>query len=200
MKIGHYSLKELGNQILGPQTRSVPWTTVVFLLLTIWVSLVTVIAGPVSQHWPIAHQAQAQRDPSVLRRGSYHSPPTTSSFTAQWDVQILSFLNFPANSDLSMCSSISDWNQARHCGAPRYGIHSLSYISCFWGNRLQPSWPSLSYKGQVRTVADQGRKTVQRQRKSIQKTIVQPWGRLPVLPKGCRRQDLRAVLLLLFSC
>ena len=49
---------------------------------------------------------------------------------------------------------------------------------------FQLSWPSLSSKGQVQTVANQGREGMQRQGKSSQETIVQPWVRVLVPPQG----------------
>ena len=56
--------------------------------------------------------------------------------------------------------------------------------SLFVGNSLQPPGSSLSPKGQIQTVANQGREGMQRQGKSSQETIVQPWGRVLVLPHG----------------
>ena len=50
------------------------------------------------------------------------------------------------------------------------------------GNRLQPPGPSLSSKGQIWTVANQGREGMQRQGRSSQETIVQLWGRVLVPP------------------
>ena len=43
----------------------------------------------------------------------------------------------------------------------------------FVGNKLQPPWPSLSSKGQVQTVVDQGREGMQKQGRGSQETIVQ---------------------------
>ena len=56
----------------------------------------------------------------------------------------------------------------------------------FWlvGKRLQPPRPSLSSKGQIPTVANQGREGMQKQRGSSQEAIVQPWGRVLVPPQG----------------
>ena len=54
---------------------------------------------------------------------------------------------------------------------------------------IQPPWPSLSSKGQVQTVADQGRKGMQRQGKNSQ-TIVQPWGRILVSPSRDTYNDV----------
>ena len=54
----------------------------------------------------------------------------------------------------------------------------------FVRNRLQPPWPSLSSKGQVQTVANQGREGMQKQGRNSQETIVQPWGRVLVPPQG----------------
>ena len=54
----------------------------------------------------------------------------------------------------------------------------------FVGNRLQSPWPSRSSKGQIQTVANQGREGMQRQRRSSQETRVQPWGRVLVPPQG----------------
>ena len=45
----------------------------------------------------------------------------------------------------------------------------------FLGNRPQPPWPSLSSKGQIPTATNHGREGRQRQGRSGQKTIVQPW-------------------------
>ena len=62
-------------------------------------------------------------------------------------------------------SSISDHillKRAGPCGAPGHG--SLS---------VQPPRPSLSSKGQVQTVANQGREGMQTQGKSSQETTVQ---------------------------
>ena len=42
----------------------------------------------------------------------------------------------------------------------------------------------LSPKGQVQTVANQGREGMQRQGRSSQETIVQPWGSVLVPPQG----------------
>ena len=56
--------------------------------------------------------------------------------------------------------------------------------SLFVGNRFQPPWPSLSPKGQIGTVANQGREGMQRQGRASQETIVQPWGRVLVPPQG----------------
>ena len=53
----------------------------------------------------------------------------------------------------------------------------------FVGNRLQPPWPSLSSKGQVQTVANQGREGIQVQGKGSQETIAQPWDRILVPPQ-----------------
>ena len=58
----------------------------------------------------------------------------------------------------------------------------------FAGNRLQPPWPSWSSKGQVQTIADQEREGRQRQGRSSQETIVQPWGRVLALPQGYTEQ------------
>ena len=54
----------------------------------------------------------------------------------------------------------------------------------FEGNRLQPPWSSLSSKGQVQTVANQGREGRQRQGRSSQETIVWAWDRILVPPQG----------------
>ena len=48
------------------------------------------------------------------------------------------------------------WNRAGPCGVPGHGSLSVPHL-LFVGNRLQPPWPSLSSKGQVQTVANQGR-------------------------------------------
>ena len=45
---------------------------------------------------------------------------------------------------------------------------------------IQPPQPSLSPKGQVQTVADQGREQMQRPGRKSQETTVQPWGRVLV--------------------
>ena len=47
-------------------------------------------------------------------------------------------------------------------------------------NKLQAPWPSLSSNEQVQIVANQGREGMQRQEKSRQETIVEPWGRVLV--------------------
>lgn len=120
---GHYSLKELGNQILGLQARSVKschhncWS-----------------CQPALTHCP--PPGTSPKRPQLPQKRQLLQDSNWVSLHGPVDVQILCFLNFPANSDLSMCSSISDWNWARHCGAPRHGSHSLSYISYFWGNSL----------------------------------------------------------------
>ena len=49
---------------------------------------------------------------------------------------------------------------------------------------LQPSWPSLSSKGQIQTIANQGREGMQKQRRSSQETIAQLWVRVLVPPQG----------------
>ena len=51
-------------------------------------------------------------------------------------------------------------------------------------NRLQPPWPSLSFEGQIRTVANQGKEGIQTQGRGNQETIVQPWGRVLAPPQG----------------
>ena len=57
----------------------------------------------------------------------------------------------------------------------------------FVENRLQPPWPSLSPKGPTQTAANQGREGMQRQGRSSQEIIVQPWGRVLFLPQGIHR-------------
>ena len=67
------------------------------------------------------------------------------------------------------------------------GHKSLSVSPISWLQEIgfiQPPWPSLSSKGQVQTVADQGREGMQRQGRSSQDKIVQPWGRVLVPPQG----------------
>ena len=54
----------------------------------------------------------------------------------------------------------------------------------FLWNELQPPLPSLSSKGQVQTIANQGREGMQRPERSSQETIVQLWGRVLVPPQG----------------
>ena len=49
---------------------------------------------------------------------------------------------------------------------------------------VQPPWPSLSSKGHVQTVADQGREGMQRRGRKGQETTVQPWGRVLVPLQG----------------
>ena len=44
----------------------------------------------------------------------------------------------------------------------------------FSGNKLQPTWPFLSSKGQVQTAANQGREGMQRPGRSRQEARVQP--------------------------
>ena len=56
--------------------------------------------------------------------------------------------------------------------------------SLFVENTFQPPRTSLSPKGQIQTVANQGREGMQRQGRGSQETIVQPWGRVLVLPQG----------------
>ena len=96
--------------------------------------------------------------------------------------------------------SLIDWHlresERGPCRAP--GHKSLCVpLLLITGNRLQSSWPSLSSKGQVRTVANQGRERMQRQGRSSQKTIVQPWGRTWFPLKGSKQQYLCAVLQIL---
>ena len=65
-------------------------------------------------------------------------------------------------------------NQAGPYGAP--GHRSLSGSPIAWFKEmglLQPPWPSLSCKGQVQTVADQGRKGMRRPGRNSQETIAQ---------------------------
>ena len=54
----------------------------------------------------------------------------------------------------------------------------------FIAKRLQPPWPSLSSKGQIWTVGNQRGEGMQRQGESSQETVVQPPGRVLVLPQG----------------
>ena len=54
----------------------------------------------------------------------------------------------------------------------------------FLRNRLHPPWPSLSSKGKIQTVANQGKEGMQQQGRSSQEIIVQSWGRALVLPQG----------------
>ena len=59
--------------------------------------------------------------------------------------------------------------------------HKPFFVShfLFLENKLQPLWPSLSSKGQVQTVVNQGREGMQRQERSSQEAIVQLWGQGP---------------------
>ena len=67
-------------------------------------------------------------------------------------------------------------NRAGPCGASEHG--SLSFPHCW----LQAPWPSLSSKGQIPTIANLEREGMQRQGRGSQETIVQPWGKVLVLP------------------
>ena len=49
---------------------------------------------------------------------------------------------------------------------------------------LQPPWPSLSSKGQIPRIANQGRERMLKQGRNCQETIVQSQGRVLVPPKG----------------
>ena len=49
---------------------------------------------------------------------------------------------------------------------------------------LQPPWPSLSSKGEIRTVAKTGREGMQKQGRGSQEIIVQAWGRVLVPLQG----------------
>ena len=54
---------------------------------------------------------------------------------------------------------------------------------CLRSLSVQPPWPSLSSKGKVQTVANQGSEGMERKGRNIQETIMQPWGRVLVLPQ-----------------
>ena len=51
-------------------------------------------------------------------------------------------------------------------------------------NRLQLPWLSLRSKGQVQTLANQGREEIERQGRNSQETMVQPRGRVLVPTQG----------------
>ena len=70
------------------------------------------------------------------------------------------------------------WNRA---GPPGHQPFCVPHFS-FLGNKLQPPQPSLSFNGQIQTVANQGREGKQRAGRSRPETIVQPWGRVLVPP------------------
>ena len=83
------------------------------------------------------------------------------------------------------------WNWARPCGAPGYRSLSVPLFLCV-GNRFQPPWPSLSSKGQIWTVANEGRQgmgedaetreeTTWGQIKGVQ-TLHTPWSLSAALP------------------
>ena len=74
---------------------------------------------------------------------------------------------------------------SRTCGAPGHKSLSVSPILCLQEiGFIQPPRPSQSSKGQVQTVANQGREGRRRQGRNSQETIVQPWGRVLVPPWG----------------
>ena len=62
------------------------------------------------------------------------------------------------------------------------------------GNRLQAPRPFLNSKGQIQTVVNQAKEAMQRQGRSSQETIVQPWGRVLVPPQGITEHCLWAFL------
>ena len=66
------------------------------------------------------------------------------------------------------------WNQAGPCSSWAHKPFCVPRFF-FLGNKLQPPWPSLSSKGQVQTVANQGREGMQSPGRSSQETIVQLW-------------------------
>ena len=53
----------------------------------------------------------------------------------------------------------------------------------FLGKKFRPSCPSLSSKGQIQIVPNQGSEGMQREGRSSQGSILQPWCRLLVLPQ-----------------
>ena len=110
---------------------------------------------------------------------------TFSNFTLLHIMFILSeMILFPLLSGI-ISSYFSGWNWAGPCGAPGHKSLSVSPISFLQGiGFIQPPWPSLSSKGQVQTVANQGRQGVLGQGRSSQETTVQPWGRVLVPPQG----------------
>ena len=62
-----------------------------------------------------------------------------------------------SSSSSSSSSSVTCWwNRVWPCGAPRRRRLSVPHF-LVGVNRLQPSWPSLSSKGYIQTVASQGR-------------------------------------------
>ena len=100
----------------------------------------------------------------------------------------------PVKSESEVAQSCLTLSDPVDCSLPDSSIHrifvQLLGIEAFLfphflfvGNRLQPPPPSLSPKGQIRTVANQGREGIQRQHWGSQETIVQPWGRVLVLPQ-----------------
>ena len=81
------------------------------------------------------------------------------------------------------CLGMYLWNQSRPCGAPRHKPFCVPPF-LFLGNRLQPPWRSLSSKGQVQTLANQGREGMQRPGRNSQETMAHPWGRVLVPLQG----------------
>ena len=60
----------------------------------------------------------------------------------------------------------------------------VSPVSCLLDiDFIQPPRPSLSSKGQIQTVANQGREGMQKQGRNSQ-MVVQPWGRVLLPPQG----------------
>ena len=55
---------------------------------------------------------------------------------------------------------------------------------------IQPLWPSLSSKGQIPTIVNQGRKVIWRQGRNSQETTAQPQGRVLVPHQGIHTTSL----------
>ena len=64
-------------------------------------------------------------------------------------------------------TSRRDWNQAGPCEASGHKSFCIPHF-LFLGNEFQPPWPSLSSKGQVQAVANQGREGMQKCREEKQ--------------------------------
>ena len=87
---------------------------------------------------------------------------------------------------------ISSWNWAGPFGASGHKHFCVPHF-LFLGTKLQPPWPSLSSKGQVQTLANQGRERIERQGRNSPETMVQPWGRVLGPPQGiCITVSLRS--------
>ena len=103
----------------------------------------------------------------------------------------LRFLQFPSAYPLGIptihcqpCESLAQVKPSRDLN--NFWAHKSFCVPHFlflW-NELQPPLPSLSSKGQVQTIANQGREGMQRPGRSSQETIVQLWGRVLVPPQG----------------